>query len=531
MRNFLANALSVLRGWRALAFAAALAATASLSISLAYEGPHPYVVVHRVSAPYGAPWLGGWVVAVAWVVLALSVLTSLLALKHHAITAAPYALLAVCCAGCVAALIPSLSRVAYVVLSLYCVGIPASIALLPLACAASVALAACLAVRLLTRRVRTLSTRVGPERRLLSSIPLSEAALMFFTSLVILLVPYYPWVNPHGVLADVDHIYYMRWLRHASWANLPQALVAFDQCDRPLFLLLIFLITRLIPFRVFDVLYIAGFGALLTVLAERITRSAGLAKYSGFVSSLLFSIPLYFVYGGYHANLLALTLCYAAVAVLFKALRSGGVSSRTMALLAMLSAATVLTHSEAWVLFTPLMLVGARPAVAWVLPGAAWLAVRKLVFSPMYAKLAHNLLSKGVLTLHSLKFQLTVMLWGVPATWLSYAFAVLGAALLMLHYLRSGGEASVIPELPAVEPRTLLSAALSAIPAFAALFLVTPKFLLHRLVMNSFLWFFTAYALSYLLTSRKLKPATLIFIGLQSLYVFWLLVNTIPLLL
>ncbi len=521
--------LTTLKDRYAVTLAVALAAIVSLSISLAYVGPHPYVVVHRVSTPYGAPRLGRWCVICAWIVLAASVLIALTLLKHHDFTVPSYALLAVCFVGCIIALVPATYGSAYVIMSLYSAGIPATLFLAPAAFVTSVALATYLATSLSLGRNPLRSLPASRPQAVWSGISLTEATLMFLIALIILLIPYYPWINPHGVLADVDHIYYMRWLEHASWNNLLRALASFNHCDRPLFLTLVFLVSQAIPFRLFDVLYIVGLGALLTVLAEYIARIAGLIKYSGFMSAMLFSIPLYFIYGGYHANLLALILCYASVATLFKALRRGSFGYGTLAFLSLMSLAIALTHSEAWVLYVPLMLVDVQAALAWILPGASWLVVRGLAFRPTYMRLTHNLISKGMLTIHNLRFQLIIMLWGVPATWVSYALAFLGAAVLLAQYTMYGKR--LLGDAPPAEPRLALSMALSAVPAFVSLFLVTPKFLLHRLIMNSFLWFFTAYAISYSLSSPRLRFLAAAFIGLQSLYTVWLLVNSIPLLL
>ncbi len=517
--------LTTLKDRYAVTLAVALAAIASLSISLAYVGPHPYVVVHRVSTPYGAPWLGRWCVICAWIVLAASVLIALTLLKHHDFTVPSYALLAVCFVGCITALVPATYGSAYVIMSLYSAGIPATLFLAPAAFVTSVALATYLATSLSLGRNPLRSLPASRPQAVWSGISLTEATLMFLVALIILLIPYYPWINPYGVLADVDHIYYMRWLEHASWNNLLRALASFNHCDRPLFLMLVFLASQAIPFRLFDVLYIVGLGALLTVLAEYIARIAGLIKYSGFTSALLFSIPLYFIYGGYHANLLALILCYASVATLFKALRRGSFGYGTLAFLSLMSLAIVLTHSEAWVLYVPYNACR-RSGLSGLDPTGGVVACGQ---RPMYMRLTHILISKGMLTIHNLRFQLIIMLWGVPATWVSYALAFLGAAVLLAQYTMYGKR--LLGDAPPAEPRLAFSTALSAVPALVSLFLVTPKFLLHRLIMNSFLWFFTAYAISYSLSSPRLRFLAVAFIGLQSLYTVWLLVNSIPLLL
>ena len=490
-----------------LAVALVLGACVSLSIN----GPHPFIVVHRVSMPYGlkVSGAGAAAVAAAWgalIVGAVPFLRVRLAWRYWVVAACVSSLVGV--AGGVLALSGAWGA-AYVPLSLYVAGVP-------LAKVTYVALAACAGAVTLSlikrfRRVRRrdlLSAKVFEG----DALTLGDALVAWLVAFIILMAPYYPWLNPKGVLVDVDHIYYWRWLRGTDWGNLTARLLEFNRGDRPLFIGFLFLVTRVIPFRVFDVLYIAGAGALVTVLAEGVARKAGVGKWFGFTAALLASVPLYFVFGGYHANLAAMCL---ALATLYWRLgwKGNDVRPYRLALLAIASLATASTHSEAWVLYTPLFLLDLPTFSAWVVGGASWLLTRELLISPKYAILARNLLASGAPTITQLDFQLVIMLWGVPATWLAYLLAA-GGVLMAWRKGVLGGHASFAA-----------STALAAIP----LLTLTPRFMVHRVLMNTAYWFFIAYALRGAWGSRKWWWVVPAFIGLQWLYIAWLLSNAAPL--
>lgn len=479
-------------------------------VSLSTVGPHPFIVIRRVSVPYG---LGVGVVGVAaltasWVAMVLGVTPFLRvrsALKYWVTTACLASILGF--AGGALAL-SGARGAAYVLLSPYVAGVPS-------AKAWYVALAACAGVASasLVRRVRGAGRRWLRGVKVFEGAPLTlrEAITAWLAAFIVLMAPYYPWLNPKGVLVDVDHIFYWRWLQGTDWGNITIRLLEFNRGDRPLFVGFTFLVTRLIPFRVFDVLYIAGAGALVTVLAEGVCRRVGIRKWFGFTAALLASIPLYFVFGGYHANLAAMCL---ALATLYWRLRwgDGGAKPYRFALLGLASLATAATHSEAWVLYTPLFLIDAPTFAGWVAGGASWLVARELLISPKYAVLAGKLLASGAPTITQLDFQLVVMLWGVPATWLTYLVATAG----IIKAWRGG-------ELSKHAP-FLASTALTLIP----LLTLTPKFVVHRVLMNTAYWFFTAYALSRAWGSRKWWWVVPAYVGLQWAYAAWLLSNAVP---
>ena len=160
----------------------------------------------------------------------------------------------------------------------------------------------------------------------------------------------------------------------------------------------------------------------------------------------------------------------------------------------------------------PLFMIDAPTLTAWVAGGASWLLVRELAISPKYVVLAKQLLARGALTVTQLDFQLVIMLWGVPATWLTYLLATAGIV-----------KAWVSGDLRKYSP-FLTSTALTLIP----LLTITPKFMVHRVLMNTAYWFFTAYALSQAWGSRRSWWVVPLYVGLQWMYVAWLLSNAVP---
>ena len=313
LKGLLSRVLSaLLKHPRLTVFGVALVAGACLSLSV--FGAHPFIVVGRVSVPYGLRVgdVGLATIVASWLAMILGA-TPLLrvgsALRYWAVAACVASTLGL--VGGVLAL-AGLKRVAYVVLSPYVAGIPSTKAWY-------VALAACAgagAASLLKHlRLRGAGTRGLGKAKVFGGAPLtlSEALIAWLAAFIVLMAPYYPWLNPKGVLVDVDHIYYWRWLHGTDWGNLTVRLLEFNRGDRPLFVGFVFLVTRLIPFRVFDVLYIAGAGALTVTLAEGVCRRVGVGRWFGFTAALLASIPLYFVYGGYHANLAAMCLTLATL--------------------------------------------------------------------------------------------------------------------------------------------------------------------------------------------------------------------------
>ncbi len=482
-------------------------------VSLAFSGPHPFVVVQRVSVPYGLRVEGVWVTALiaSWVAMVAGAAPFLRikSILGYWVTLA-YLVFIVGFIGGVTAL--SGGRwLAYVLLSLYVAGMPS-------AKVWYVTLAVCtgLLVASLLRQVRRLKWSWLLRVKVLgnidsNSLTLGEAVTAWLVAFIVLMAPYYPWLNPRGVLVDVDHIYYWRWLRSTDWGNITVRLLEFNQGDRPLFVGFVFLITRLIPFRVFDVLYIAGAGALVTVLAEGVCRRVGIGKWFGFMAALLASVPLYFVFGGYHANLAAMCL---ALATLYWRLgwRESSVKLRRLALLGAASLAVAATHSEAWVLYTPLFLLDVPTFITWVVSGSSWLVARELLVSPRYAVLAGKLLASGAPTITQLDFQLIIMLWGVPATWLTYLLATAGG----IRVWREGELSKYLP--------FLTSTALTLVP----LLTLTPRYMVHRVLMNTAYWLFVAYALSQAWGSRKWRWVIPLYVGLQWLYVAWLLSNAVP---
>gem|GEM_PF-4856359 len=511
LKGLLSRVLStLLKHPRLTVFGVALVAGACLSLSV--FGAHPFIVVGRVSVPYGLKVgdVGLATIAASWLALVLGATPFLeagSALRYWAVVACVALVLGL--AGGVLAL-AGLKRVAYVVLSPYVAGIPSTKVWY-------VALAACAgagAASLVKRSgLDVLKLRGLGRVKVFEGTPLTlgEALIAWLAAFIVLMAPYYPWLNPRGVLIDVDHIYYWRWLRGTDWGNLTVRLLEFNRGDRPLFVGSVFLVTRLVPFRVFDVLYIAGAGALAVTLAEGVCRRVGVGRWFGFTAALLTSIPLYFVYGGYHANLAAMCL---ALAALYWRLGWGGerVKPHRLAVLGLASLATAMTHSEAWVLYVPLFMIDAPTLTAWVVGGASWLLVREFAISPKYVVLAKQLLAHGAPTITHLDFQLVIMLWGVPATWFTYLLATAGIV-----------KAWVSDDLRKYSP-FLTSTALTLIP----LLTVTPRFMVHRVLMNTAYWFFTAYALSQAWGSRRSWWVVPLYVGLQWMYVAWLLSNTIP---
>ncbi len=483
-------------------------------------GMHPYIVFKRVSIPYPD------VIINPYIVLTLSITSipcSLIFLRRRIILKFLMAISAVISSWSVFTSITAVSGLtsfAMLLISIYAVGMPLNIVLVPLMAVSSLISSLVLLSRLLTSR-RNINDQRIERLNILSknSLGVIEAISAWLLAFIILMIPYLPWLNPHGFLVDVDHIYYIRWLRSTNWSNLWTQLISFCRGDRIAFLLPLYIISKIVPPVQLDKIYIAGVSALIPLIAESISRKLGIKPWFGYLSSLLASIPLYFIYGGYHANLAALII--ALIALNYR-LGLREVKLKSLLILSILSLLTVMTHTEAWVLYIPLFFFDKLTIIAWLLPGLSWMGLREAFLKPHYTELAHDLLFKGSPVLISpslLRFQLNIMLWGVPATWLSYMLASIASLILTYKLLSRVNECNKLRKYFPMVASTSLSSLI--------LFVPISRFVTHRIIMNTAFWVLIAYLLSDSWV-KKHRWVVYIYVSMQLSYVIWLLVNSVP---
>ncbi len=136
-------------------------------------------------------------------------------------------------------------------------------------------------------------------------------------SIIIGIIPYLPTLNPKGLSLNTDWIYYYNWLKEMISGDMT---VLYTRSDRPLYLLILYsvwLITRVDP-RIIAVyhnialfpLYV--FSTYLLALRWSGKRTAELAA----VITPFSPVFLSFIYGGFQANLFAISLVYVSLYLL-----------------------------------------------------------------------------------------------------------------------------------------------------------------------------------------------------------------------
>src|SRR5215212_4078873 len=158
--------------------------------------------------------------------------------------------------------------------------------------------------------------------------------LAIILSIVLVLIPQHPLVNPDNRDIGVDTHYYVTWVRELAKSKnvsdlIYQAFAVQGQSgDRPLSLLFLFLIYHVVGGNLSELIehlpIVLGPGTVLAfyVLTRELTRNEKIAVIAAFFGAVSFH-TLIGIYAGFYANWLALIVGYISIAFLFRYLRSG----------------------------------------------------------------------------------------------------------------------------------------------------------------------------------------------------------------
>jgi len=168
-------------------------------------------------------------------------------------------------------------------------------------------------------------------------------------SIVMPLIPYLPHLNPKQYPVNVDWIYYYNWLKIMIKED-PKTALTIAYGSRPIHLLLLYalwFLTRLDP-KTIAVHHNLLLFPLYTLSMYYMTREyygKETAKYAPLITPLT-PIFISFLYGGFQANLLALTLWILTLGLLAKPTR------KRLTTATILSTLTVFIHPWTWTQYT-----------------------------------------------------------------------------------------------------------------------------------------------------------------------------------
>src|SRR5215217_2420336 len=158
--------------------------------------------------------------------------------------------------------------------------------------------------------------------------------LAIILSIVLVLIPQHPLVNPDNRDIGVDTHYYVTWVRELAKSKnvsdlIYQAFAVQGQSgDRPISLLFLFLIYHVVGGNLSELIehfpIILGPATVLAfyVLTRELTRNEKIPVIAAFFGAVSFH-TLIGIYAGFYANWLALIVGYISIAFLFRYLRSG----------------------------------------------------------------------------------------------------------------------------------------------------------------------------------------------------------------
>lgn len=176
-------------------------------------------------------------------------------------------------------------------------------------------------------------------------------------SIVLVIIPQHPLVNPDNQNIGVDTWYYVTWIGELEKSEslsqfVYQAFVVQGlNGDRSLFLILLFLVYQVVGGNLSEVIehspIIFGPGLVLALyfLTLELMRNEKIAVIAGFLGAVSFH-TLVGVYAGFYANWLALIIGYISIVFLFRYLRSGRILD--IVAFSTLLIVVLLTHTYTW---------------------------------------------------------------------------------------------------------------------------------------------------------------------------------------
>src|SRR5215208_1327930 len=185
--------------------------------------------------------------------------------------------------------------------------------------------------------------------------------LAIILSIVLVLIPQHPLVNPDNRDIGVDTHYYVTWVRELAKSKnvsdlIYQAFAVQGQSgDRPLSLLFFFVVYQVVGGNLSELIehlpIVLGPGTVLAfyVLTRELTRNEKIAVIAAFFGAVSFH-TLIGIYAGFYANWLALIVGYISIAFLFRYLRSGRFSD--IVVFSTLLIGVLFIHIYTWTVLT-----------------------------------------------------------------------------------------------------------------------------------------------------------------------------------
>ena len=184
-------------------------------------------------------------------------------------------------------------------------------------------------------------------------------ALFMLLSVTLVLIPHLPIINSDNLQVGVDTHYYVDWvtaLIHSSSPEefLHQAFVTQNGGDRPITLIFLFTLTKIVPINLVDTIeyvpLILGPALIFVVylLTRELTSNEVTSLFSAFLTAVSFQ-TLIGIYAGFYSNWLAIIIGYLSFVFLLRFLKKS--SRLTFALYSVSIMLLVFAHVYTWSIF------------------------------------------------------------------------------------------------------------------------------------------------------------------------------------
>lgn len=181
--------------------------------------------------------------------------------------------------------------------------------------------------------------------------------LFMLLSVVMALIPHQPTINKDNQQIGVDTGYYISWVSALIHSHNPrefiqQAFVIQNQGDRPLTLIFLFTIAKIVNTNLFDIIeylpIILGPALVLAVyfLTRELTSNDIASLLASFLTAISFQ-ELIGIYAGFYANWFALIIGYMSFVFLFKFLKAPA-NKLNLIIFSVLAVLLLLIHVYTW---------------------------------------------------------------------------------------------------------------------------------------------------------------------------------------
>jgi hypothetical protein len=208
---------------------------------------------------------------------------------------------------------------------------------------------------------QTLSNNHRKNKRVKTQTKVAILAVAIILSIVMVLVPQNPSINPDNQEIGVDTHYYVTWIGELAKSNSVSDLIyqAFivqgQEGDRPLSLIFMFLVYQIAGDNLSEVIehlpIILGPGLVLAfyLLTLELTRNEKTALIAALLGAVSFH-TLAGIYAGFYSNWFALIVGYISIVFLFRYLRYGRL--RDLGIFPILLIAVLFLHVYTWTILT-----------------------------------------------------------------------------------------------------------------------------------------------------------------------------------